>query len=276
MAPIVGAGVGVAAGLEHRRGVVRDARAASPSPGGCRRGVARARERRRASAPTPPTPKVARVHCPSSSTATCAAAATMAKSPWRRLISVKAEPVLRSRHTGHAISVRHSSWATLVVIASFEEVRRRQRPRAGFGAQRHAGFEDLRDQRQLRRWIGMHQAAAGGAAVAGLHMADMRQRLPQQRHACGQRVVALDIALARAGAHAHGIGFGRDEFQRRDLVDVDQPGRAQQPERHHRHQALAAGDDLGVVAVLRQQRAGLLDRGRTGVFKWGRFQTCDL
>ena len=43
----------------------------------------------------PPTPKVARVQCPSSSTATWAAAATMAKSPWRRLISVKAEPVLR-------------------------------------------------------------------------------------------------------------------------------------------------------------------------------------
>jgi hypothetical protein len=44
----------------------------------------------------------------------------------------------------------------------------------------------------------------------------------------------------------------RDVFQGGDRVDVDQPGRAQQPERHHRHQALPTGDQLGVVAVLRE------------------------
>jgi len=109
-------------------------------------------------------------------------------------------------------------------------------------------------------------------AIARLRVADADKRLAQQRHACRQRVVARNDALARTGSHPHGIGLDGDEFQRRDLVDVDQPARAQQPERHHRDEALSACDDLGGIAVLMHELAGLLDRGRAGIFKGGRFQ----
>src|SRR5712691_8336103 len=59
--------------------------------------------------PAPPRPNAARTQRPSPSTAICAAAATIAKSPWRTEISVKAEPVCRQDHAGQWISSRHSS-----------------------------------------------------------------------------------------------------------------------------------------------------------------------
>src|SRR5882762_10608626 len=48
--------------------------------------------------PTPPSPNAARTQRPSPSIAIWAAAATIAKSPWRTEISVKAEPVRRQDH----------------------------------------------------------------------------------------------------------------------------------------------------------------------------------
>src|SRR5882762_4161250 len=59
--------------------------------------------------PTPPRPNAARTQRPLPSIAIWAAAATIAKSPWRTEISVKAEPVCRQDHAGQWISSRHSS-----------------------------------------------------------------------------------------------------------------------------------------------------------------------
>src|SRR6266480_3439669 len=59
--------------------------------------------------PAPPRPNAARTQRPSPSIAIWAAAATIAKSPWRTEISVKAEPVCRHDHAGQWISSRHSS-----------------------------------------------------------------------------------------------------------------------------------------------------------------------
>src|SRR6266852_4393062 len=66
--------------------------------------------------PAPPRPNAARTQRPSPSTAICAAAATIAKSPWRTEISVKAEPVRRQDHAGQWISSRHSSGRTEVAM----------------------------------------------------------------------------------------------------------------------------------------------------------------
>src|SRR2546430_1021103 len=66
--------------------------------------------------PAPPTPNAARTQRPSPSIATWAAAETIAKSPWRTEISVKADPVRRQDHAGQWISSRHSLGRTLVAI----------------------------------------------------------------------------------------------------------------------------------------------------------------
>src|SRR3989442_1390655 len=100
--------------------------------------------------------------------------------------------------------------------------------------------------------------------------------LSEERHARGQSVIALDRALPRAGAHAHGVRFDLHEFQSRDLVDVDEPCGAHQAHRHHRHEALAAGEDLRFIAVAAKQFAGF-DRGcGAGVLEGGGFQVAGL
>ena len=66
-------------------------------PAACRRAVRRGRETRAASSRRRPGRKLARAQRPSSSSATCAAAATIAKSPWRRLTSVNARARARLR-----------------------------------------------------------------------------------------------------------------------------------------------------------------------------------
>ena len=237
----------------------------------------RARETRAASAPPPPRPKPRACSGRRRRARPARAAATIAKSPWRRLTSVKAEPVLRSRQTGHWISARHSSGVD------------RRRHRADEESRRPAACACRICERSTSR--ASSTCAASGSSADGSACARLPPTVPRLRvctwpthaSACrssGTRAASAssrcDVALARARADAHGVGFERDEFQRGDLVDVDQPGRAQQAHRHHRHQALPAGDELGVVAVLRQQLAGLVDRGGADVFKGGRFQRCDL
>jgi len=54
---------------------------------------------------------------------------------------------------------------------------------------------------------------------------------------------------------ARHVLFDCDEFQLGDFVDIDQPRRTHEPHRHHRHEALAAGEELRAVAVRREQRA---------------------
>ena len=201
----------------------------------------------------------------------------MAKSPWRRLISVKAEPVFalapdRPLDFLEAL-VGLQRWSS-------SRLQRTRRPAAS------ACPIWLRSTSRASRICATSGSSADGSACTRLPPAVPRLRVctwPTNASACrssgtlaASAVVALDVALPRAGAHAHGVRFGRDEFQRRDLVDVDQPGRAQQPERHHGDQALPAGDDLGrrrraATAARRPRRS----RPR-GHIQTGAISTCDL
>jgi len=93
------------------------------------------------------------------------------------------------------------------------------------------------------------------------------ERLAKERHARGKRVVERDRALPRARPGARQIFFDCDEFQRGDLVDVDEPGGAREAHRHHRHEALASGEELRTVAVASEQRAGFDDRCGAGILE---------
>ena len=142
-----------------------------------------------------------------------------------------------------------------------------ERARAAARAQQHARPQHLRDKRQLGARIGVRETAADRAAISRLNVTHPRERLAKQRHARGERVVALDRALACASAGARHVLFDCDEFQLGDFVDIDQPRRAHEPHRHHRHKALAAGEELRAVAVRREQRANLGKRSGAGVFE---------
>ncbi|GAB3364671.1 hypothetical protein GCM10027300_39790 [Modestobacter lapidis] len=56
-----------------------------------------------------------------------------------------------------------------------------------------------------------------------------------------------------------------DPVEAGNVVDVDELGRPGEPEVEHRHQTLATGEHLRVVAVLAQAVERLRDAGRTGL-----------
>src|SRR5437870_1921439 len=71
----------------------------------------------------------------------------------------------------------------------------------------------------------------------------------------------LDRPLPCHRAEAHRAVLLADVVEPRDRVEVDQRARPAEAEVEQRHQALAAGQELGVAAVAREQRDGLLDAG---------------
>ena len=99
----------------------------------------------------------------------------------------------------------------------------------------------------------MRDRAAHRAAVARRHVPDVGQREPQQR-AGGAAPPACrsSVALRAQRADAHGTVGDVDHRERRHLAEVDEHCRRSEPEVEQRHEALTAGDDLGVVAVLGQ------------------------
>src|SRR6266511_3806873 len=69
----------------------------------------------------------------------------------------------------------------------------------------------------------------------------------------------LDRALARHGAEPDLAVVLADVGEARDRVQVDERRGPGEAEVHERHEALAAGQELGAAAVAREERDRLLD-----------------
>ena len=126
------------------------------------------------------------------------------------------------------------------------------------------GAERDRDQRDFGRRIGVGERAADGAAGPRRGVADMGQRLGQQRDFGADQRIVLDHALPRRGADRHRVAVIADECQLRNPRDINELRRPRQPHRHQRHQRLPARDQADVVA-LRQQRAGFVEVRGPGI-----------
>ncbi len=209
--------------------------------------------------PTPKRQMRASPMAPASSRATIAAAPTSAKSPWRRATSWNDQPAFDPL-TGTRTSTRHSSSARVGGEVAAEELAGGHDPltvrpaddQVGLGHHRHGG--------QLGRRVGVGDAAADRAPVADRHVADEGQGLGQHGEALGHQRRPLGVPFPGRGPEGHGVATVLDAAQRRHPVDVDQLGGPGQPHGQHRDQALAAGDDLGLVAVLGEQGQDLLER----------------
>ena len=118
-------------------------------------------------------------------------------------------------------------------------------------------FERQQRRRIVGRRIGMRHAAADGAHVAHLHVADAA---PPPRASSGHlpRISgeALDLMMRRHRADAHHAARFADVVQARDAAQIDQLLGRRQPQLHHRDQAHAAGQDL--ARAVREQAEGLL------------------
>ena len=189
-----------------------------------------------------------------------------AKSPLRRATSSTAKPVLPD-HTGKCTAVRISSSPTVVVHVPTKNSDAGTRRVPLVPADLELGVERQRDRRQLRRGVGVGDRPADGAAVADLEVTDERDRLGEQRHRLAGRRVVLDRALRRHRLDRERAVRTGDPAQVVDPVEVDDVLEAREPQRQHRHQALPAGQHLGLVAVLGEQRGDVGDRLRRVVLE---------
>ena len=97
-------------------------------------------------------------------------------------------------------------------------------------------------------------------------------------------LVVEDVAPAHQRAEAHAVRADLDLLQARQFPQIDQQRRLGDAKRHHRHQALAAGQGLRLAAVIGEQRDGFIDGGWAGVFERRKFHgvlrpstlVCDL
>ena len=107
----------------------------------------------------------------------------------------------------------------------------------------------------------MAERAADGAAVARLPVSDLQQRLVHDRPARAHRIGEFEIALARHGADLErAVGFA-DVGQALHAVEIDDVIGLHEAEVEHRHQRLAAREQLGVLETA-EQPDGLVDRFR--------------
>ena len=104
----------------------------------------------------------------------------------------------------------------------------------------------------------MGDRAADRAAVTDLRIADMAGGMGQQRRVLVQQIGGLDVAVAGEGADRDVVAAVTDVRQVGDAADVDQHRRLGQAQLHQRQQAVAAGEELGLVTVLTDEAHRLL------------------
>ena len=76
----------------------------------------------------------------------------------------------------------------------------------------------------------------------------------QQRHVLGEHVGRLDVRVPRQRADGDVVAVVADVRQVAQAADVDEHARLGQAQLHQRQQAVAAGEELGLVAVLADER----------------------
>ena len=108
----------------------------------------------------------------------------------------------------------------------------------------------------------MGDGATDGAAVTHLRVAHVAGGVGQQRHVLGQQRAVLHIHVPGEGTDGDVVAGIADVRQVGDTTDVDQHAGLGDAQLHHRQQAVATGEELGIVAVLTEEADGLF--GRTG------------
>ena len=105
--------------------------------------------------------------------------------------------------------------------------------------------------------------------MAHLRVADFGGRGRQQRHVLPQHVAVLDVVVAGEPADGDVVARVADVGELGHVADVDEHGGSGQPQLHEREERVPAGEELGVVAVLGEQRDRLLHGIGTRVAELG-------
>ena len=115
---------------------------------------------------------------------------------------------------------------------------------------------------------------ADGAAVADLGVADVGRGVGQDRRVALEHVADLDVAVAGERADGDVVALVPDVVELVEPADVDEHRRGGEAQLHEREERVAAGEDLGLVAVLGEQRQGLVGRAGPDVVERGGDHCC--
>ena len=129
------------------------------------------------------------------------------------------------------------------------------------------GLEREHRGRPVGRRIGVDEAAAERSPVAHLDVADVRSQLGQQRTSISKQRRGFDVVVRRHGADGDVPVCFADVIEIGDPPEVDDRLGLGQPQFHRRNQAVAAGEQLRVVTVLREKLDRLVDRRWTEIFE---------
>src|SRR6185437_2597081 len=102
--------------------------------------------------------------------------------------------------------------------------------------------------------IGMDETSTDGAFVADLHIAEMAGGFWQQRTGAAQNIGGLNLKMRGHGADADLAAlffYIREVF---DAAEIDEHFGLHKAQLHGGKQAVAAGQDFGVIFVLAQER----------------------
>jgi len=107
------------------------------------------------------------------------------------------------------------------------------------------------------------------AAVADLVVTDLRRDGAQHAALGAEQVARLEVAVAGEGADGDVVAVVAEVGELRDPGRVDEHRGRRQPQLHEREQRHAAGEDLRLVAVLRQRADDLVGRAGPDVVERG-------
>ena len=113
----------------------------------------------------------------------------------------------------------------------------------------------------------MSNRATDGATVADLRVADVAGGVCEQRNVLLEHRRGLDLSVVRECADGDVVTGVTNVRQVGDAADVDEQRRRGQTQLHERQEAVATGQELGLIAGLGDQADGFLGGGSTLVIE---------
>ena len=144
---------------------------------------------------------------------------------------------------------------------SGEQLRGRDRTTTAHGRDLHRSPEQAQHHGHLRRGVGVHQGADGGAAIADGRVRDVAQRQREEGLGAGRLRRAQHLGVARERPDADPGSVHGDVAEVREAVDVDQHRRCGEPHGQQRDQRLAPREHLR-PRFPREGGEGLLEGAR--------------
>ena len=129
-------------------------------------------------------------------------------------------------------------------------------------ARDHGRVQREQDGGQVRGGVGVRDRAADRTAVPDLRVTDLPGGVGEQRYLAAEKLGMLDVVVPGQGADRDVRALVGDVGQVTQAAQVDDHLGGGQPQLHQRQQRVAAGQELGVLAVLGDQVQGFLGRAR--------------